>query len=97
MNRTSSLIRLLLASTLSVAASLGLTACSSDMTKQVGGNSTGAGEVGSVGVALQLGSGQVVNTASYTITGPGGFTKSGTIDVSQSNTLSAVIPGIPAG
>ncbi|HVW27418.1 MAG TPA: hypothetical protein VHC69_18770 [Polyangiaceae bacterium] len=52
---------------------------------------------GSVGLELQVGSGAVVNTASYTITGPNGFTKSGTIDVSNSTTLTAVIGGLPAG
>jgi hypothetical protein len=53
--------------------------------------------VGSVGVALLLGSGIVVNTASYTISGPGGFSKPGTIDTSNSPSLSATIGGLPTG
>jgi hypothetical protein len=35
--------------------------------------------------------------ASYAITGPNGFTTNGTINVSQSNTLTATIGGLPAG
>ena len=38
-----------------------------------------------------------VDVASYDITGPGGFTKTGTINVAHSATISATIPGIPAG
>src|SRR5262249_3968989 len=37
------------------------------------------------------------NSASFTITGPGSFTRTGTIDVSHSATISATIPAIPAG
>jgi len=55
------------------------------------------GDVGTVGVALQLAPGVTVNSASYSISGPGGFTKTGTIDVSHSSTISATIPGLPAG
>ena len=53
--------------------------------------------VGSVGLALQLASGATINTASYTITGPNGFAKTGSIDVSQATKLSATIGGLPAG
>ena len=53
--------------------------------------------VGSVGLALQLGPGQTLNTVAYTITGPNNFTKTGTLDVSHSNTVSGTIGGIPAG
>ena len=45
----------------------------------------------------QLAGDGTIKTASYTITGPNGFSKTGSIDVSMSNTLSATIPGIPAG
>src|SRR5262249_23524758 len=54
-------------------------------------------ELGSVGVALQLAPGNTVNVVSYQITGPQGFTRAGTLDVSQSSTLSAVVGGLPAG
>jgi phospholipase C len=51
---------------------------------------------GSVGIALVQG-GVTINTVSYTINGPNGFTKSGTIDVSHSTALSTIIGGLPAG
>jgi hypothetical protein len=57
----------------------------------------GRDTTGSVSLDLRLASGATINTASYTITGPGNFTKSGVIDVSQSTTVSATIAGIPAG
>ena len=52
---------------------------------------------GSVGLALQLASGSTINSASYTIIGPNGFSKTGTIDVSAATKLSASIGGLPAG
>jgi acid phosphatase len=56
-----------------------------------------AENVGSIGVALQLAGGSTLNTASYQITGPSSFSKSGSLDLSHSTTLSAVIAGLPAG
>ena len=58
---------------------------------------TSIDSLGQVTLALQLGDGRTVNSATYSITGPGGFTKAGTIDVSASSTLTATIGGIPAG
>src|SRR5262249_55019693 len=52
---------------------------------------------GNVSVDLDVAPGVTVDTVSYAITGPGGFTRSGTIDVSDSVSLSAVISGLPAG
>jgi hypothetical protein len=52
---------------------------------------------GSIRLALLLANGGTVNSASYTITGPNGFVKSGVIDVSQSNQLTAIVAGLPAG
>lgn len=52
---------------------------------------------GEIGLALQLQSGVTVNTVSYTINGPGTFSKTGSIDVSNSSTISTVISAIPAG
>jgi hypothetical protein len=49
---------------------------------------------GSVEIALQVGS-ATINTVSYTITGPS--TQNGVIDVSHSNTISAVIGPLPVG
>src|SRR5262249_24566444 len=52
---------------------------------------------GAVDFALQLGDGHSISSASYTITGPNGFSKTGTIDVSKSTKLTAIIAGLPAG
>jgi hypothetical protein len=54
-----------------------------------------SGPVGSVGVALSLAGGETINSATYTISNPDSFTKSGTLDLSNSNTLSALIGGLP--
>jgi acid phosphatase len=45
---------------------------------------------------LGVANGTTLNSVSYSITGPKGFTKTGPIDVSGSTTISAVIGGIPA-
>lgn len=50
-----------------------------------------------INLALQIPGGQTVNSASYTITGPAGFSKTGTIDVSAATKLTATIGGLPAG
>jgi hypothetical protein len=52
---------------------------------------------GTLQFALQLGNGSTVSSASYVITGPGGFTKAASINLANSSTLSALIGGIPAG
>jgi hypothetical protein len=52
---------------------------------------------GAVSLSLQLADGRSINTAGYTITGPNGYAKTGTIDVSSSTKLTATIVGIPAG
>lgn len=52
-------------------------------------------QVGSVGLALQTG-GVTLNSVSYTVIG-NGFSRSGTINVSNSSQISTVIGGIPAG
>jgi phospholipase C len=54
-------------------------------------------DVGDVSVALVLAPGEELDTVSYNITNPSGFTKMGSIDVSHSSTISATIAGIPAG
>lgn len=53
-------------------------------------------DVGSLGIDLVVVGDVSVASASYTITGPGSYTKTGTIDASSSSTLSAQIGGIPA-
>jgi uncharacterized protein YjiK len=60
-------------------------------------SSVSQSDVGSIGLALQLAPGSTLNSVSYTITGPGGFSRADTIDTSHSTTVSALIPNIPAG
>jgi hypothetical protein len=52
---------------------------------------------GTVNLSLQLAGGQSVQTATYTITGPNGYSKTGAINVSASAKLAATISGIPTG
>jgi phospholipase C len=52
--------------------------------------------LGSIGLALQTG-GVTITTVSYSITGPGGFSTTGTFDVSFSTQIAATIGGLPAG
>ena len=51
----------------------------------------------SISLNLDLASGVTVNSASYTITGPNAFTRTGTLDLSNATALSGVIGGLPAG
>ena len=65
---------------------------------QIGGRGGSSDDSeGSIGLALTLASGTTLDTLTYQIAGPHGFSKSGSIDVSHSSTISAVISGIPAG
>ncbi len=54
-------------------------------------------EVGSFGLHIDGTPGLTFNVASYEITGPGGFSRSATIDVSHSASISVTIDGIPVG
>jgi hypothetical protein len=60
-------------------------------------SSGGPEDVGSAQMSLELAGGVTIAAAAYTITGPNGFTRTGSIDVSHSNTLSAIIGPLPAG
>jgi acid phosphatase len=75
---------------------LGITslACSDSSARQGGASS--ANDVGSIGVALLVAPGTTLNTVNYLITAAAGGTKTGSIDVSQSSTISTLISGIPA-
>lgn len=78
----------------------GLTALAGCGDQNEGSNApSGANEeaTGSIGLGLQLSGGASVNSASYTIIGPKGFSKSGSIDVSKSSGLRATISGLPVG
>ena len=48
-------------------------------------------QTGEIGLSLELPNGTLILSASYTITGPMGFVKTGTIDASASTTLSVQI------
>jgi hypothetical protein len=56
----------------------------------------GVEDVGEAHLAVVLQGGTVISTVGYTVSGTG-FTKSGTIDVSHSSTISAVISALPVG
>ncbi|HTQ08252.1 MAG TPA: hypothetical protein VMI54_30570 [Polyangiaceae bacterium] len=58
-------------------------------------NSHQAGD-SSIGLRLTTG-GITLSSVSYAITGPGGFSKTGSVDVSNTTQISALIGGIPAG
>src|SRR4051812_40921658 len=60
-------------------------------------DNAGDKETGSVGLDLQLAFGLTLNSVTYTITSPSGFTKVGTVNVSNSSTVSVVVGGIPFG
>jgi hypothetical protein len=66
--------------------------CTSGGSGSTAGNQAG----GSVEIALVAG-GATLTTINYTITGPASFTQSGTIDVSHSNTISALLGPFAAG
>jgi acid phosphatase len=70
-------------------------ACSDPFGTREGSASTES--VGSIGVALTLTGGATLNSVSYQIMGPNSFSKNGSIDLSHSSTLAAVISGLPAG
>jgi hypothetical protein len=52
---------------------------------------------GRLGIELDIAPGVRLDTSQYTITGPGGYNASGSIDVSMSTQLSVVVGGLPAG
>ena len=59
--------------------------------------STSDASAGELGLRLRIANGHNINSATYTITGPGGFSKTGSIDLSSATKISATIGGIPAG
>jgi 5'-nucleotidase len=54
-------------------------------------------EAGEVSLALQLANGATLNSVTYVVTGPGGVTRNGSLDVSQSSKVSGVVGNLPAG
>jgi len=85
--------------------------CSSPGTSPVGGSTpaqasggdpgAASGEnAGSVGMALTLPGGAVINSVNWTVTGPNGgatVVQTGTVNVGNSQTITFVVGGIPAG
>ena len=55
------------------------------------------GDMGTVSANLMLSPTALLDTASYAISGPNMFARSGSIDVSHSQTISVIVGGIPAG
>ena len=68
---------------LSALAALGAGAC-------VGPPDAASGDMGNVTASLQLSPTTTLTTASYSITGPNAFARSGTVDVSNSQTISVL-------
>src|SRR3982751_1874824 len=75
---------------LSALAAVGVGAC-------VGPPDAASGDMGTVTASLQLSPTTTLTTASYSIAGPNAFARSGTVDVSHSQTISVTEGGIPAG
>lgn len=58
----------------------------------------GAGEAtGTVGAQLQIGGGITIAAVTYGISGPNGFVKTGTVDLSHASALAFTVGGLPAG
>ncbi|HKQ69518.1 MAG TPA: metallophosphoesterase [Polyangiaceae bacterium] len=74
----------------SVVGTTSFAGCSSDPSNQPVSENTG-----SVGLNLEVASGIQIDAVQYVLTGPGGFGRNGSINVSQSETLSATIDAIP--
>jgi hypothetical protein len=53
--------------------------------------------LGSISFALQLGASIQIDSVEYAVTGPGGFQRIGSLDVSRSTTVSGIIGDLPAG
>jgi predicted phosphodiesterase len=69
--------------------------CSSDPADSSGAER--AESSGSIGLALEVSDDITLNSVSYSIAGPAAYSKSGTINLKDSSTLSLFIDGIPAG
>jgi hypothetical protein len=78
----------------SLAATWALGGCSS---AEAPGSAESTEKSGTVGLELDLGSGVAIDSVLYTIVGPNGFSKTGTINVKDSSKISAIISGFPFG
>jgi hypothetical protein len=80
-----------------VGACAGVLGCSSNDSANTTTTNPSDGQAGEIGLSLNVGGGVIINSASYTIVGPNGFSKTGSIDLSAATAFSATIGGIPAG
>jgi len=80
---------------LSISAACALVSCSAGDANRV--PEVASESVGAVGLALTPIAGLTLNAFTYTILGPSAFTRSGTVDISHSTTLSAVVGALPVG
>jgi len=94
MNRAIRQWALVLAAAMSM---LGAAGCDGDTPPQTVDRSAGNESAGTIGLDLTLASGAVIDTVSYVITGPSGYTKTGSLNVRDSTTIRGLIGGIPAG
>jgi 5'-nucleotidase len=74
---------------------MALAGCSSAGAPATGQSATE--RVGEGALGLTLSSGATLTSVSYTIIGPNSFSKTGSLDVSNSTTISGLIGGLPAG
>ena len=63
----------------------------------VGPPRTSSDDAGIIRAAIQLAPGTTLDTVAYAIGGPGGYARSGNVDVSRSATISFTVGGIPVG
>src|SRR5580692_10849157 len=84
-----------------VAATVAINGCSSAGTPaESNGSGTEPGNsetTGTAGIQLQVAPGITINTLNYTLTGPNGFSKTGSINVSNSTVAATIIGGLPSG
>jgi len=84
-----------LSSALALGLCLALAGCSSSAPQSSQSPTEQTAGEGSLG--LTLSSGATLTSVNYTIIGPASFSKAGSLDVSNSTTISGLIGGIPAG
>lgn len=87
------LVHWLLAATMATTAAL--TACSASDQPPTGNPDEHPENSGSLSLELQASDGVFLDSLDYVVTGPDGYRKSGSIDLSHSNTLTGRIDGIP--
>ena len=85
------------AGVLTLAGSLSFHGCSSEETHQRDTAHGASEETGAVGLALTLPSGVVLTSVQYTVTGAGGFSRSKTVDITNSSVLRFQVGDLPQG